>query len=80
MLAPIIARTHRPAGCLSKIEASPDSLTDEHIAVLQKHGIGWISVGVESMQEAVLATVRRRHTPAQAPGCLAQGGSRAGCC
>ncbi|HEY8155309.1 MAG TPA: radical SAM protein [Myxococcota bacterium] len=66
VLAPVIARTRRPPECLSKVEASPDSLTDDHIAVLQKHGIGWMSVGVESMDPDVLATVKRRHSPEQA--------------
>ena len=70
VLAPIIARTRRPAGCLSKVEASPDSLTDDHIALLLEHGIRWMSVGVESMDEAVLTAVRRLHTPAQALGAL----------
>jgi NAD(P)-dependent dehydrogenase (short-subunit alcohol dehydrogenase family) len=65
VLAPIIARTQRPADCLSKVEASPDSLSDEHIAVLHKHGIRWMSIGVESTDEAVLRTVRRRHSTAQ---------------
>jgi oxygen-independent coproporphyrinogen-3 oxidase len=72
VLSPVVARTRRPAGCLSKLEASPDSLTGEHLAVLQKHGIGWVSVGVESMDEAVLSTVRRRHTPGQALVALRQ--------
>jgi oxygen-independent coproporphyrinogen-3 oxidase len=70
VLAPIIARTQRPADCLSKVEASPDSLTDQHLAVLQKHGIRWMSVGVESLDETVLGTVRRRHSGAQARGAL----------
>jgi oxygen-independent coproporphyrinogen-3 oxidase len=70
VLAPIIARTQRPAGCLSKVEASPDSLSDEHIAVLHKHGIRWMSIGVESTDEAVLGTVRRRHSTAQAMDAL----------
>jgi oxygen-independent coproporphyrinogen III oxidase len=72
VLAAVVARTRRPAGCLSKLEASPDSLTGEHLAVLQKHGIEWVSVGVESMDEAVLSNVRRRHTPAQALAALRQ--------
>lgn len=70
LLAPIIARTQRPADCLSKVEASPDSLTDEHLAVLHKHGIRWMSVGVESLDETVLGTVRRRHSAAQALAAL----------
>jgi oxygen-independent coproporphyrinogen-3 oxidase len=72
VLAAVVARTRRPAGCLSKLEASPDSLTDEHLAVLEKHGFGWVSVGVESMDEAVLSKVRRRHSPAQALAALRQ--------
>jgi oxygen-independent coproporphyrinogen-3 oxidase len=48
------------------LEASPDSITEAHLRVLQHHGIGRVSVGVESMDDAVLGAVHRRHSPAQA--------------
>ncbi|HEX9273901.1 MAG TPA: radical SAM protein, partial [Candidatus Binatia bacterium] len=44
------------------VEASPETLTPEHVAVLQSHGIGRVSMGVQSLNDGVLDTVRRRHT------------------
>jgi oxygen-independent coproporphyrinogen-3 oxidase len=48
------------------LEASPDSLTGAHLDVLRAHGVGRVSIGIESLDDAVLDTVHRRHTPAQA--------------
>lgn len=48
------------------LEASPDSLTDEHIRALHDHKIGRVSIGVESMDDGILSAVQRRHTPDQA--------------
>jgi oxygen-independent coproporphyrinogen-3 oxidase len=44
------------------VEASPETLTPEHVAVLQSHGIGRVSMGVQSLNDGVLDTVQRRHT------------------
>jgi oxygen-independent coproporphyrinogen-3 oxidase len=44
------------------VEASPETLTPEHVGVLQSHGIGRVSMGVQSLNDGVLDTVQRRHT------------------
>lgn len=44
------------------VEATPDTISDEHIDVIKRNGIGRVSMGVQSLHEEVLANVRRRHT------------------
>ena len=66
VLAAIFARTPTAADHVNTLEASPDSLSEAHIRVLQTHGIGRVSIGIESMDDAVLDAVHRRHSPAQA--------------
>lgn len=41
------------------VEASPDSITDEHLRVLKNRGVRRISMGIQSLQENILDTVRR---------------------
>ena len=48
------------------VEASPESITEEHIKVLRDHNIGRISMGIQSLDENVLDTVNRRHSAEQA--------------
>jgi oxygen-independent coproporphyrinogen-3 oxidase len=48
------------------VEASPETLTPEHLAVLRDNGVGRVSMGIQSLDDAVLAGVRRRHTAGQA--------------
>lgn len=43
------------------VEASPESITDEHIVVLKARGVGRISMGIQSLQRDVLETVSRKH-------------------
>lgn len=62
----IFARMQLQPGRVAKMEASPDSLERAHLHLLRERGIGWVSVGIESMQDSVLGTVHRRHSPAQA--------------
>ena len=53
-------------GRVHTIEASPDSLTPAHLDVLQEHGVARVSMGIESLDDRVLDTVRRRHSATQA--------------
>jgi len=46
------------------VETSPESLTPEHVAVLTDRGIRRVSMGVQSLDDGVLDTVKRRHTRA----------------
>jgi oxygen-independent coproporphyrinogen III oxidase len=62
-----VLRSARVGGELAHtVEASPESIEDGHLEVLRERGIARVSMGVESMEPAVLDTVRRRHTPEQA--------------
>jgi oxygen-independent coproporphyrinogen-3 oxidase len=49
------------------IESTPDSLTDEKLALLAEHGVTRVSVGVQSFRPELLNALDRRHTAAQIP-------------
>jgi putative oxygen-independent coproporphyrinogen III oxidase len=53
----------RPDGEFS-VEANPDGLTPEKVAVLADHGVNRASLGVQSFQPAFLSRLERRHGPA----------------
>ena len=40
----------------------PDTITAEKLATLKKHGVGRVSVNPQTMSDAVLAAIGRRHT------------------
>jgi oxygen-independent coproporphyrinogen-3 oxidase len=65
LLAVIFERTAASADGVHTLEASPESISDAHLRVLQDHGIGRVSMGIETLDDAVLDTVHRRHGPAQ---------------
>ncbi len=48
------------------VEANPGTLDAERLAVLKAAGVNRISLGVQSLDDAVLARLGRRHTAAQA--------------
>ena len=57
--------THFDFGTLAEltIEAGrPDTITAEKLAVLRRHGVTRLSVNPQSMNDAVLAAIGRRHT------------------
>lgn len=49
------------AGGVHTVETSPESLTLEHLKVLKRRGVGRISMGIQSLREGVLDSVRRGH-------------------
>jgi oxygen-independent coproporphyrinogen-3 oxidase len=49
------------------IESTPDSLTDEKVALLAAGGVSRVSVGVQSFRPESLAALDRRHTADQIP-------------
>jgi oxygen-independent coproporphyrinogen-3 oxidase len=61
LLAAINARMPRAGDHVHTVEASPESVTDAHLAVLKARGIGRISMGIQSLQDGVLDAVRRTH-------------------
>jgi oxygen-independent coproporphyrinogen-3 oxidase len=66
LLSGIGERLITGAGAIHTVEASPESLSDAHLDVLQSHSIGRMSMGIQSLDEHVLEGVRRRHTPGDA--------------
>jgi oxygen-independent coproporphyrinogen-3 oxidase len=49
------------------IEATPESLTDEKVAVLGKHGVNRVSIGAQSFHPHVLRVLERIHNPDDVP-------------
>jgi len=49
------------------VESTPDSLTDEKVAVLAAFGVNRVSIGVQSFRPDLLAALDRRHTAAEIP-------------
>lgn len=47
-------------------EANPDELTPEKLSVLADHGIGRLSIGVQSFDEGLLKKLGRTHSPGEA--------------
>ena len=65
LLAAIFARMTSSAERPHTVEASPESIREAHLRALQDHGVGRVSMGIESLDDAVLDAVHRRHSPAQ---------------
>jgi len=66
LLAAIFATMPPVPGTSRSVESSPESLSTEHVRVLQSRGIERVSMGVQSLDEQVLDTINRRHTARQA--------------
>jgi oxygen-independent coproporphyrinogen-3 oxidase len=43
------------------LEVSPETVTEEKLRLARQHGVNRVSMGVESFDDAMLASVRRRH-------------------
>lgn len=52
------------------VEANPEGLADEKIAVLLEAGVDRLSLGVQSLEPAVLRALGRIHTPERSLGAL----------
>ncbi len=61
VLEAISARMPYVPGKVHTVEASPDSVSAAHLSVLSRRGVGRISMGIQSMQDGVLESVRRDH-------------------
>jgi oxygen-independent coproporphyrinogen-3 oxidase len=66
LLTSVFRRTRPFGDGIHTVETSPETLTADHLAVLVAHGIGRVSMGIQSLEEDILAGVHRRHTPTQA--------------
>jgi len=65
LLAAIIDRTPDAGMHVHTVETSPETLTEAHLDVLRRRGVGRVSMGVQTLDDAVLARVRRTHTKSQ---------------
>lgn len=65
LLVSIFDRLPSQGGNLHVVEASPDSITRQHVEVLERRGVGRVSMGTQSLEEDVLGDVRRKHTAKQ---------------
>ncbi len=65
VLAAIMDRMPRHGAHIHTVETSPETLSEAHLTVLRRRGIGRISMGVQTLDEDVLDRVRRAHTRAQ---------------
>jgi oxygen-independent coproporphyrinogen-3 oxidase len=56
-------RTRMPyvPGKVHTVEASPESISEDHLRALARNGVGRISMGIQSLQEGVLESVKRDH-------------------
>ncbi len=68
-LLDLIDRSLDLTGCLEyPVEAGrPDTITQEKLQVLARHGVGRVSINPQSMDDRVLALCGRRHKAAQIP-------------
>ena len=66
VLGAVLERMRQTPGIVHTVECSPESLTSSHVAILCERGIGRVSVGVQSLNAAVLERVARAHSAAQA--------------
>jgi oxygen-independent coproporphyrinogen-3 oxidase len=52
-----------PEGGELSLEANPDSLSDDKVAVLADHGVNRVSLGAQSFHPHLLRVLERRHAP-----------------
>jgi oxygen-independent coproporphyrinogen-3 oxidase len=60
-LASVQCRLPRVPGSSATVECSPESVGEAHVAVLRARGIERVSMGIESLDDGVLDTIRRHH-------------------
>ena len=66
VLGSVFGRVARDGQRVHTIETSPETLSPAHLDVIVRHGIGRVSMGIQSLVPDVLDTVHRRHEVGQA--------------
>lgn len=69
VLESIFARVE-PGEEVNTVECSPESISEEHVRVLKRHGIERVSMGVQTGEEGIRRSLNRRHDGAQVAGAL----------
>jgi oxygen-independent coproporphyrinogen-3 oxidase len=67
LLADVVRWLPPEAGHEFSVEANPESLDDDKVAVLADHGVTRISLGAQSFQPHLLRALDRRHDPDAVP-------------
>ena len=60
VLTSVFSRVSPDGQQVHTVETSPETISTEQLDVLRRHGIGRVSMGVQTLQPAVLDTVHRR--------------------
>jgi len=60
-LGAVLDRMPREAGASMTVECSPESVSKDHVAVLQQRGVERVSMGIESLEDGVLSILNRGH-------------------
>ena len=60
VLASVFGRVATDGQQVHTVETSPETISPEQLDVLRRHGVGRVSMGVQTLQPAVLDTVHRR--------------------
>jgi oxygen-independent coproporphyrinogen-3 oxidase len=67
LLADVLRWLPLEVGGEFSVEANPDTLSADKVAVLAGHGVNRVSLGVQSFQPHLLRTLERSHDPACVP-------------
>ena len=71
VLSAVFARTDAASGAVHTVETSPETISQAHLDVFRRHGIGRVSMGIQSLEREVLDTVHRDQTSEGALGACA---------
>lgn len=66
LLTAVFDRVDRSAESIHTVECSPETVTEEHLDVLRRHGVRRVSLGVQTFRDELLRRVHRRHTGEEA--------------
>jgi oxygen-independent coproporphyrinogen-3 oxidase len=61
LLATIARRMPYDNSGVHTVETSPESMSEDHLDALRRHGVGRVSMGVQTLQDGVLDEVKRGH-------------------
>ncbi len=62
LLGAVFERGARLPGVVHTLEASPESVTPEHLDVIAAHGVERVSMGIQSLANGILESVTRGHS------------------
>ncbi len=70
LLGAVFARAPGREGAVHTVETSPETVSAAHLEVLARHGVGRVSMGIQSFDDGVLATVHRKQARSPALAAL----------